>query len=107
MEVMIVCLVQWLKRVVNSNLSDCIAQSKALSTVENSAFKDKQQRDGPLQSATARTMRKDELKMKGTEQRKGRRRKGAHSNQNGLLFNNCLKNRAILRAAAAAISISC
>ncbi|CAL5350121.1 unnamed protein product [Camellia sinensis] len=44
--------------------------------VENSAFKDKQQRDGPLQSATARTMRKDELKMKGTEQRKGRRRKG-------------------------------
>ncbi|THG21684.1 hypothetical protein TEA_000313 [Camellia sinensis var. sinensis] len=63
------------RRVVNSNLSDCIAQSKALSTVENSAFKDKQQRDGPLQSATARTMRKDDLKMKGTEQRQGRRRK--------------------------------
>ncbi|CAL5384223.1 unnamed protein product [Camellia sinensis] len=59
-------------------LSDDVdgGQSKALSTVENSAFKDKQQRDGPLQRATARTMRKDDLKMKGTEQRKGRRRKG-------------------------------
>ncbi|XP_028062808.1 uncharacterized protein LOC114266109 [Camellia sinensis] len=55
------------RRVVNSNLSDCIAQSKALSTVGNSAFKDKQHRDGPFQRATARTMRNDDLKMKGTE----------------------------------------
>ncbi|KAI7996302.1 hypothetical protein LOK49_LG10G01353 [Camellia lanceoleosa] len=90
---------------VNSNLSDCIAQSQFMAVGEAVAQTVNHEKEGPFQQVHDRSKRKSDLKRKGSEQGKDRVKQGGQPKQKGILFSNCLKSGAVLRAAAATKSL--
>ncbi|KAI8024627.1 Ubiquitin carboxyl-terminal hydrolase 12 [Camellia lanceoleosa] len=91
---------------VNSSLSDCIAQSQYKAAGEDAANKDNHVKGGPSQKGNSGSKRKSDLKRKGVDQSKEKMEQGGHPKQKGLLFSSSLRSGVILRAAAAATSLS-
>ncbi|KAI7981978.1 hypothetical protein LOK49_Contig4G00014 [Camellia lanceoleosa] len=90
---------------VNSDLSDCLAQSQFMAVGEAIAQKVNHEKGGPSQQVHARSKRKADQKRKGSEQGKDRTKQGGQPKQKGILFSNCLRSGVILRAAAAVMSL--